>query len=315
MTGISNMSLVGDILWSWGVVMCNARGGLRCNRTLEKQRRTRHVTLHQSTHSGKEESEGKEQWKERERDKVDVWWYCSWWCLVVFGGGVETQLTHLCMKLSHLLFHTSHHPNNTSHLTAKHALVSMEHFTIVHDIGQGSYGRVVLVQDMRHTGDSPLQYVIKLVDMAKLKDDEIAVTRQEAKVCMCVFACAIWHDSFWSVTQIAPHDHTIISSYILFITSNDICMHHIIFHQHLFTLTQMMQELRHPHIIACIDVFEQLTCLHIVLEYAEGGDLEKIIKARFPYLFLGTCVCRCILMCFSGQSSCKIQCRLFLFSI
>ena len=42
----------------------------------------------------------------------------------------------------------------------------------------------------------------------------------------------------------------------------------------------VLDALRHPHIVAYHRAFEEAGALHIVLEYANGGDLEKQIQAQ-----------------------------------
>lgn len=42
----------------------------------------------------------------------------------------------------------------------------------------------------------------------------------------------------------------------------------------------VISALRHPHIIEYIESFEDGGVLHIVMEYAAGGDLQTLIKQR-----------------------------------
>lgn len=47
-----------------------------------------------------------------------------------------------------------------------------------------------------------------------------------------------------------------------------------------FAESRLLRELRHDHIVTCLDVFEEMDMLYIVMEYATGGDLGRRIQAR-----------------------------------
>ena len=55
----------------------------------------------------------------------------------------------------------------------------------------------------------------------------------------------------------------------------------------LIVVWQVLKSLNHPNIIRCYETFETADSINIVLEYADQGDLEDAIKARFPFLFMG----------------------------
>ena len=41
---------------------------------------------------------------------------------------------------------------------------------------------------------------------------------------------------------------------------------------------KLLRELHHPHVVPLVDVFSKKRNLHLVFEFASGGDLEMIIK-------------------------------------
>ena len=43
---------------------------------------------------------------------------------------------------------------------------------------------------------------------------------------------------------------------------------------------QLLSSLKHPNIVECVDSFIEKCCLHIVMEYVDGGDLSQIIEKR-----------------------------------
>ncbi|CAJ1349432.1 unnamed protein product [Effrenium voratum] len=47
-----------------------------------------------------------------------------------------------------------------------------------------------------------------------------------------------------------------------------------------FAESRLLRELRHEHIVTCLDVFEEMDMLYIVMEYATGGDLGRRIQAQ-----------------------------------
>ena len=48
---------------------------------------------------------------------------------------------------------------------------------------------------------------------------------------------------------------------------------------------KVLKALKHPNIVSYIESFEENGALHIVMEYADGGDLQLKIKKRAPKLF------------------------------
>lgn len=47
----------------------------------------------------------------------------------------------------------------------------------------------------------------------------------------------------------------------------------------------VLQKLRHPNIVAYYDSFMEGGQFHIVMEYADGGDLQQIIDNKNKYFF------------------------------
>jgi len=45
-----------------------------------------------------------------------------------------------------------------------------------------------------------------------------------------------------------------------------------------FAESQLLRTLSHEHIVACLDVFQEQDLMHIVMEYANGGDLSRRIQ-------------------------------------
>lgn len=48
-----------------------------------------------------------------------------------------------------------------------------------------------------------------------------------------------------------------------------------------------LKDMKHPNIVSYYDSFEDFGRLYIVMDYADGGDLEQMIKKRHGVTFSG----------------------------
>jgi len=131
----------------------------------------------------------------------------------------------------------------------------MQAFTIVKHLGSGSFGQALLVATKapphRH-------YVVKRIQLHSMDAKDRQDALKEAQVCV--------QQVVWGV--VCPEKLCWMSP-----------CHHACFSP-LPDLAQLLKRLRHENIIGYFASFIEDESLHIVLEYADGGDLSQVIKAK-----------------------------------